>query len=980
MMPDQSEDWARIDSLFERLLDSGDAGLLDQEPDKNLAEAVRKLYEQHLKATNEGFLGDPITLVRDLAEEDQPVFEQGQLLCSRFEVLRPLGAGGMGQVYLAKDRSLGETVALKTILPSLAREERFRKRFISEIQSARRVTHPNVCRIFDLFEHEGTPFCSMEYVEGESLSTWIKNGLPDPKTCKDIVIQLAEGLHAAHRSSVIHGDFKPPNVIVASKELACATEPDRAMESSFRSTGGPSGPAQASEANKSTRAVITDFGLARMFGDGVHPVNRSINAGTPEYLAPELAQGQPSTVRSDIYAFGKVASKLLPAWNHTCSAADPQGRPKSLLPVIRDLRDDARSRRWMMLAGVGAVAASGGWLFQSITAAKLPLQSRQRLIVNGFAAAQMLSEPANVLRRLLVVALGQSPLLAVLPDERLRAVLRSLERPAELPATLPDLSAAALRERAALILNGVISQMSNQGLELAVQVYLPDQQKAVFEVRKVAEDQRDLVKLVDRAANELRKEFGESRISLQSTSVALEEATSASPEAVDLYFRAVREYERTDTQAALALLDRAVEIDSQFAMAHHYRAMCLWASTQTGAAMQACERAFQLRNRVTKRERNWIEFFYYNLNGDFLRSLDSVRRNAILFPDEAMFQRNTASTYCQLRQFDSVIPYNVRAVELDPFSDNTRSEHLVNLVSCGKPDEAIETSQRYSKEGVSTTLLDWGTGLAHLTKGDYQQADACFVNMASTTRRERWARLLRAGPAILQGRFAETVLNLESDLAHDSATGDGLRRFQRLQVLSSTLLLMGETARARPFIETLCTLQPFGPSLRYLRAGARYALELGDFALANQSLEALREIERRWPSTHSQGSRAQVEGLIHAYRKEKEAEPLLTQALGLWPDPLTLEALAWWQGTREQWQAQNQTLDQLLRLRGPIHRDDFHSMIVLAWISLAESLARMSRFDEASRFYRRVLAHWSSPVRSYPVVDRLQKEFARLPK
>ena len=943
-----SDQWEQVCALFERLLDTGDPDLLQSaDLDKSVSEAARKLYEQHLKAAHEGFLSEPITLVRSLGSPESPAFSPGQLLALRFSVLRLLGAGGMGEVYLAQDQKLSETVALKTIKPALAREERFRKRFIAEVQSARRVTHANVCRIFDLFEEGETLFYSMQFVAGVRLDEFLAGGPLKMEFARPIVLQLAEGLNAAHQSGVIHGDFKPQNVIL----LPAVQAPPR--------------------------AVITDFGLARTFEFGAALANRSIDAGTPDYLAPELAGGQPPSVRSDIYAFGKVAAKLLPSWRHDCCSADPASRPQSLAPLIRELRGTGHTRRWV-LAGMGVTAVAGGLVYQKLSAPRFPLPSRQRLILNGFAAAPALEDRASTLRELFLTALRQSPLLAVLPDERLRAVLLALKLPAQLPASLVHLSAAARREKAAMILEGTLERAS-RGLGLVIRVFLPDQEKPALSFRELVDDEKQVVTLADRAATELRSEFGESRLSLQSSYAPLEQVTSASPEAVDLYFRAVREYERTDTQAGLALLERALAIDPQFALAHHYTAMCLWASSQTEKAMRAAEQAFHLRNRVSERERNWIEFFYYNLTGDYNRSLGSIRKNTVLFPEESIFQRHTASTYCQLRQFEAVIPYNVRAVELDPFSENTRSEHIVNLVSCGKPDEALTTYQRYRAEGASTSLLEWGAGLANLVNGKYDRADECFVKLGSTSRRERWSRILRAGPAILEGRFADAALNLEADLALDTALGEGLRRYQRLQLLSSLRLLMGHVERTRALAAMLCALPVLGPSIRYLREGIRVALEAGDFEVAEEGLARLRSIERQWPSIHSQGGRAQAEGLMMAFRNRPEAEGLLLQALGLWPDPQTLHAVAWWQGRSGDWRAQYSTLNQLLRLRGPVHREDFHSFIVLAWIDQARCLVRMSHLAQASRLYRQILDHWGSNARDYPMVHRIRQEFENLP-
>src|SRR5580658_1535668 len=152
---------AKVQNLFDRLLDSEDpAGLLAHEADPDVREAAALLWNHHLMAGREGFLEKPV------AFEFLPVFESGQILLNRFEIRRIVGHGGMGEVYLAYDRKLAELVALKTIARGLAASDSIRLGFVSEVQSARRVTHPNVCRIHDLFEDGQTVFFAMEYVDG----------------------------------------------------------------------------------------------------------------------------------------------------------------------------------------------------------------------------------------------------------------------------------------------------------------------------------------------------------------------------------------------------------------------------------------------------------------------------------------------------------------------------------------------------------------------------------------------------------------------------------------------------------------------------------------------------------------------------------------------------------------------------------------------------------------------------------------------
>src|SRR5262245_7748335 len=171
------------------------------------------------------------------------MFRSGDLLAERFRIIRFIARGGMGEVYEAQDIELAERVALKTIRPGIAQEEKTVRRFIREVNLSRRVTHPNVCRIFDVFHHETPedsrgrarrlPLVAMELLPGETLAARLKRAGPFTESeAQPIVAQMAGALSAAHNVGVIHRDFKSSNVILLP---------------------GPSG---------DLRAVVTDFGLA----------------------------------------------------------------------------------------------------------------------------------------------------------------------------------------------------------------------------------------------------------------------------------------------------------------------------------------------------------------------------------------------------------------------------------------------------------------------------------------------------------------------------------------------------------------------------------------------------------------------------------------------------------------------------------------------------------------------------------------------
>lgn len=264
-----------------------------------------------------------------------PALEPGNLLANRFQIVRFLAAGGMGEVYEAEDLELGERVAVKTVRTELTTDPRAMDRFRREVQLARRVTHPSVCRIYDIFHHqfpdsaagrrgadendnhdEGeTPtltFLSMELLSGETLAERIRRvGRLEPDEALPLVRQICDGLATAHEAGIIHRDLKSSNVLLV-----------------------PSA--------KGTRAVVTDFGLARLGGAsgemGPTVTRSGTTLGTPAYMAPEQVKGGTITSATDLYALGVLLYEMV-------TGRFPFAGEDSLVMAVRRLHEEPTSPR-----------------------------------------------------------------------------------------------------------------------------------------------------------------------------------------------------------------------------------------------------------------------------------------------------------------------------------------------------------------------------------------------------------------------------------------------------------------------------------------------------------------------------------------------------------------------------------------------------------------------------------------------------------
>ena len=262
----------------------------------------------------------------------------------RYVLCDLLGTGGMGSVYRALDTELDELVALKVLRPELTRSGEMVERFRREVKLARRVTHPNVARTFDIGEHHGERFLTMELIEGESLATVLsrEGALRLPRAI-EIAEAIATGLSAAHAAGVVHRDLKPDNVLIERRKAQAAREPTDGLET-----------------DRLGRIVLTDFGIARAYLEPARALTRGgMTLGTPEYMAPEqLEMKTEIDARADLYAVGVILYEMVVGdrpWNgdspFSIAAArlvgpPPDPRARAVLPdALADIIMRCMARR-----------------------------------------------------------------------------------------------------------------------------------------------------------------------------------------------------------------------------------------------------------------------------------------------------------------------------------------------------------------------------------------------------------------------------------------------------------------------------------------------------------------------------------------------------------------------------------------------------------------------------------------------------------
>ena len=743
-------------------------------------------------------------------------FRAGDLLCDRFRVVRFIARGGMGELYEAEDLTLGERVALKTIRSEIAVHQRATQRFRREVQLARKVTHPNICRIFDLFEHrppEGTAgsvsFVTMELLQGETLSQRLRRLGPfSVNDAHAVVEQMAAALSAAHAAGVIHRDLKANNVMLLDS--------------------GPSRP---------PRVVITDFGLAHMLGDTRSDGDGAITlsgdvVGTPEYMSPEQIEGGVLTPASDIYALGiliyemvtgqrpfaadtPIASALkrvvdpapksprelrpdLPAsWERTilrCLSRRPEHRFAEATEIVRALDGDTtqpvpQSRLvWAAAVALVVVAAIGTFLWRSNQASPPAAQAtteppatpvadvvRPAVAVLGFRNlagredAQWLS---TALSEMLTTELAAGERLRTIPGENVTRMKTELALADADTYASETLTRIRRNLGADLVVTGsYVTVGAGDGSTLRVDIRLQDSREGetlslVSEMGRVAE----LLEVVARAGVRLRDKLG-----VQAPETSVRASQPGSPEAARLYAEGLIRLRQFDALGARSIFEQAIKADPRFPLAHSALANTWSQLGYDSRAKDAAARAFELSAKLPRADRLLVEGTYREMSSEWKEAISIWQTLATFFPDDV--------------------------------------EHALRLanaeISSGAPKDGLATIEGFRKRFPALTdpRLDLAEANAADTLSDFKRMQSAASAAASTGEKlgarllVANARLRQGGATLRQGQTADAVKLFEEARAIYAAAGDRAGVARTLNNLATAVSDGPDTARARALYE-----------------------------------------------------------------------------------------------------------------------------------------------------------------------------------
>ena len=775
-------------------------------------------------------------------------------MVGHYRIVEKIGAGGMGEVYLAEDTRLKRHVALKFMPESVAQDRKAVDRFMLEARAAASLSHPHICTIHEIDEFEGVPFIAMEYLEGRNLKFAI-GGKPMPiELVIEMGIQTAEALAAAHAKGITHRDIKPSNIFITQGGQVKVVDFGLAKLSAAEVLPGSEDETIVADAPTQT-ADLTDSGTAM---------------GTVSYMSPEQALGQDVDARTDLFSMGAVLYEMITgrqAFPGSTQAAifdkilnrvpptptrlglevpyeleqivakalekNKVLRYQSALEIHTDIR---RVRRTIesgvsaavpaadesyfedhAISGTASVAtpmsgsaaygvppssvgvpaaqvASGSvevpvhtpksrrtlWILSALLVVAVAaivglLMKQSGSTALGESDVLVLTDIVNstgdpvfdgTLKQALAVKLEESPYLNLLPERQVQETLRLMGRETTDKVTPEIGQEICERQGIKALVTGEIAPLGNNYvITLNAVECLTGNSLAREQID--ASSKEDVLAAVGTAAVNLREGLGESLATIELFDAPVEQATTSSLEALKNLNLAEDARKAGREPDSIPLFQRALEIDPDFALAHARLGTVYSNLQEWDKAVYHKSRAYELRERVSERERLYITAHYFTtVTGELSRRIDTYQLFKQTYPRDWIPPNNLASDYNTIGWYHKAAEEAEQAVLLAPYHPLPYGNLARAYLNLGKIDDAKRVLEDASARDVTTSsMYTTRFDIAYL-EGDQAKMDEVLEVMTGDPR-ESEVLILRAQAAASRGRLqeAERITNRAIDAA-----------------------------------------------------------------------------------------------------------------------------------------------------------------------------------------------------------------------
>jgi eukaryotic-like serine/threonine-protein kinase len=623
---------------------------------------------------------------------------------AHYEILSPIGSGGMGEVFLARDLKLDRRVALKFLNERFSKEEELLNRFIQEAKAASALNHPNILTVYEIGEHDGAHYISAEFIDGKTLRERMRSRLTFDDTLS-IMIQTAEALSAAHQAGIVHRDVKPENIMVRSDGYVKVLDFGLAKLTEINNTG---------DEDETKKLVKTNPGVVM---------------GTVTYMSPEQARGKPTDARSDVFSFGSVLYEMLvgkvPFAGETVTdvlssiiSTEPQPitslaphLPRELQRIVQKTLKKKRDQRYqstrdllMDLKELRDELQIEAKLDQTAVpstpeASRTSAPRHSTSSGGGIRDSILLTEFENTtgeaifdqtLKMALAFSLAQSPFLDIVPDSKVSQTLRLMGRKPDEKVTKELGEEICMRQNLKAFLTGSITKFGEIYVLTLEAINARNNESLGREFEQV-NSREDVLNALTRAATGLRERLGESLSSIEKFNVPGESITTSSLEALKIFVLGREQIVNGRQFEAIPFYKKALEIDPKFALAYTELAVVYRNTDQWKLAAEMTSKAFELRDAVSESEKLRITYYYHNfVNGELDKAIDALELWRNTYPNFVVSYVSLSDTMERLGQSEKAIAFARQGIKIDPHYATIYMNLVESLVSLGRYDEAKE--------------------------------------------------------------------------------------------------------------------------------------------------------------------------------------------------------------------------------------------------------------------------------------------------
>ncbi|MCJ7617324.1 MAG: protein kinase [Desulfobacterales bacterium] len=765
---------------------------------------------------------------------------QGQII-KQFKVLRPLGKGGMGEVWLAEDTILKRKVAIKFLPPNLQDDITSRERFLREALAAAALDHPFICKIYETGEVDGKAYIVMEYIEGQDLKVRMQGDPLPMKEILRIILEIAEALAKAHANGIVHRDLKPANIMI--------TPDNRVKIMDFglakRVTDVNNQDITSTMPAMSNEGLSQDATLVMEAPQSAELTQQGMIVGTVAYMSPEQGRGEEVDGRSDIFSLGVILYELATK-KHPFLRSTPLDTLKSVIgtphpplkmkqkrvssalsPILnKTLAKNVEKRYQSIVEFIKAIEKMqkvthlGSPLFYLRWQAIVSLVAIVGVIAFGVSrysrkaalASQVVPDPVSVLvadfqnltgndvfngavEQAMNIGLEGASFITAFkrPDARSLAGDLVQDFDGVLDSEMAQLICRS--EGISIFIDGLI-EPKGDGFSVKIWARDPTNPENVTELTKNVSTKGDVLNAAAWLANKLRKKLGDISTDARAA-MSGETFTTASLEAMNAYTSAQELYRKGKEEEAITAYLSSIGEDPDFGRAYSALAMVYQNRGQYEEAENYFQEAISRIDRMTEREKFRTYVVYYLVNSNYDQAIKEATQLVEKYPADITGFSNLAIAYFYTRNFEKAKEMGQHAVDLNPKEVQTRFNLSWYALAASDLEVAKEQAQSIINENPDFYEVYVVLALSNLAQENIDEASRIYGELRNINPiGASLADLGLADIALYEGRLSDTVNILENRLNFDRLGSRTEFAGNKLIMLSKAHILRGETASA----------------------------------------------------------------------------------------------------------------------------------------------------------------------------------------